>query len=90
MCALICPTIESALALARRIFRRAWLEPRSSDDLRLWLRGVIMPCEDAGIRFTSPDDELTNIRRTTASPSTMRALAALRSGFQGMRLLKTA
>ncbi len=86
-CGLVCPTIESALALGRRIFRRAWLEARSSDDLRLWLRGAVLPTDDQGVRFTAPDDDLTGIRRTAASPGMMKGLAVLRSGFGGMRLL---
>ncbi|MGE3175106.1 MAG: hypothetical protein AB7O97_20935 [Planctomycetota bacterium] len=86
-CGLVCPSVESALALARRIFRRAWLDPRSSDDLRLWIRGAVTPTEDDAVRHTAPDDDLAGIRRTTATPGLMRALAALRSGFQGMRIL---
>lgn len=86
-CSLVCPTIESALALGRRIFRRSWLETRTSDDLRLWLRGVVTATEDNGVRFTAPDDELPAIKRTTGSPGLLRALAAMRSGFGGMRLL---
>jgi len=86
-CGLVCPSVESALALARRIFRRAWLESRNSDDLRLWLRGVVLPTDDSAVRHSAPDDELTGISRTTATPGFMRALATLRSGFQGMRIL---
>ncbi len=84
---LICPSIESALALARRIFRRAWLDPRTSDEMRLWMRGVIAPTDDEAVRHFAPDEELPKIRRAVAAPSSMRALAALRSGTAGMRIL---
>jgi len=85
--ALICPSIESALALSRRIFRRAWLDPRTSDEMRLWMRGVIAPTDDDAVRHFAPDEELPKIRRGVAAPSSMRALAALRSGTAGMRIL---
>ncbi len=86
-CSLLCPTIEAALALSRRIFRRAWLDPRSADDMRLWMRASVSPSDDDAIRHTGPDEELAQIRRTTATPSLMRSLAALRGGLQGMRIL---
>ncbi len=85
--ALICPSIESALAVSRRIFRRAWLDPRTSDELRLWMRGVITSGDEEVVRVIAADEELPKIRRTSATSSTMRALSALRSGLRGMRLL---
>jgi hypothetical protein len=39
------------------------------------------------VRHSAPDEELANVRRTTPTPSLMRALAALRSGFGGMRIV---
>lgn len=86
-CSLLCPSIESALALARRIFRRAWLDPRSSDEMRLWMRAAISPSDDDAVRHAAPDEELGSIRRITATPSLMRALAAIRGGLSGMRIL---
>lgn len=87
-CALVCPSPESALALGRRIFRRAWLETRTPEDTRLWLRGVIMPFDaKEGVRPSDQDEELRSIRRTWFSPPAMRAIAALRAGYRGMRLL---
>lgn len=85
--ALVCPSIESALALSRRIFRRAWLDTRTSDELRLWMRGVISPCDDDTVRQTAADEELPRIRRETLTQSALRALSALRSGLRGMRIL---
>lgn len=86
-CSLLCPSVESALALTRRIFRRAWLDPRSSDDLRLWMRATVGPSDDDAVRHFAPDDELPNIRRTTATPGLMRGLCAIRGGLTGMRIL---
>jgi hypothetical protein len=87
-CAIVCPSTESALALGRRIFRRAWLESRTPEDSRLWLRGVVMPYEDTSSpRATEQDDELKGIKRTWFSPSTLPAMSALNTGFHGMRLL---
>jgi len=87
-CAIVCPTPEAALALARRIFRRAWLETRTPDDPRLWLRGVVLPIdENAPVRTTTADDELQGIRRTWFSPAAMQAVGLLRAGYHGMRLL---
>ncbi|MEY4830920.1 MAG: hypothetical protein RLZZ562_2716 [Planctomycetota bacterium] len=85
--ALVCPSIESALALSRRIFRRAWLDPRTSDEMRLWMRGVIAPSDDETARHFAQDEELPKIRRATSTHSAMRALTALRSGVTGMRIL---
>jgi hypothetical protein len=85
--ALLCPSIESALALARRIFRRAWLDPRTPDEMRLWMRGAILPCDDASPSTTEADEELAAIRRTVAGPCLQRAMAGLRSGLAGMRIL---
>lgn len=86
-CSLLCPSVEAALALARRIFRRAWLDPRNSEELRLWMRAAVGPCDDPAIRHVAPDDELPKIRRTTGTPSLMRNLAAIRGGLTGMRIL---
>jgi hypothetical protein len=86
-CALECPTPESAMALGRRIFRRAWLEPRSPHDPRMWLRGAVLPADPGGVRRREPDQELPSIHRTWTSPSAVAATMALRTGFDGMRLL---
>jgi len=86
-CAVSCPT-EAAFALARRVFRRAWLETRTPDDSRLWLRGVLVPFDEkATIRTTTADDELHGVRRTWFSPAAMQSVGILRAGYQGMRLL---
>lgn len=85
--ALLCPSIESALALSRRIFRRAWLDPRTSDELRLWMRGVITSSDEDSVRVLAADEELPKIRRSTATTSALRGLSALRSGLRGMRIL---
>ena len=90
-CALLCPTAEAALALGRRIFRRAWFEPRHSEDPRCWMRGIVVPATpDAALRRREPDEELPGIGRTVFAPEVLHALAALRSGFRGMRLLVAA
>lgn len=87
-CALLCPTTEAALALGRRIFRRAWFEPQKPEDPRCWLRGVVAPAiAEATLRRREPDEELPRIGRTVFAPEVVHALAALRSGFRGMRLL---
>jgi len=86
--AVICPTTESALALGRRIFRRAFLEPRDDLDPRQWLRGAICDGgDDAAVRMRVAMAELPGLRRMQFSPSVMDALAVVRSGFRGMRLL---
>jgi hypothetical protein len=87
-CGLRCPTPESALALGRRIFRRAWLESRSPQDSRLWLRGMVLPCDaDEVVRRREADHELAGITRDSHSPAALEATMALRTGFDGMRLL---
>ncbi len=88
--AIWCPNAETALALGRRLFRRTFLEPRSPDDLRLWLRGVV--CDASGgesartMEETAPS-ELPGLRRHLFGPGMQDALSVLYSGFQGMRLL---
>lgn len=87
-CSIQCPTAESALALGRRIFRRAWLEARTPEDLRLWMRGVVVPCTANGSRRNfETDEEVGGIRRVLAPDDMMKARAVLVSGFRGMRLL---
>jgi hypothetical protein len=86
--ALRCPSPESALALGRRIFRRAWLESRSPSDERLWLRGIVLPTGDEVLTArVEPDDELPQVQRHWRFPGTLAALASLRAGVAGMRLL---
>lgn len=90
--AIWCPNAEVALALGRRLFRRVFLEPRSPDDLRLWVRGVV--CDASGadgdtvrtLEDTAPA-ELPGLRRHVFGPGMQDALSVLYSGFQGMRLL---
>ena len=90
--AIWCPNAEVALALGRRLFRRVFLEPRSPDDLRLWVRGVV--CDASGgngdtartMEETAPS-ELPGLRRHVFGPGMQDALSVLYSGFQGMRLL---
>jgi hypothetical protein len=87
-CALRCPTPESALALGRRVFRRAWLEARSPQDARLWLRGTVLPCEpETVVRRREADHELAGIQRNWQAPVAIEATMALHTGFDGMRLL---
>lgn len=87
-CALHCPTVESALALGRRVFRRAWFEPQRADDERLWLRGCVTTGADAVlVRRGASEAELPGITRHAFAPDVLQALAVLRSGFRGMRLL---
>jgi hypothetical protein len=76
------------LALGRRIFRRAWLETRTPDDARLWLRGVVIAADQIiPARNTEKDVEMPNMRRTQFTVAAMNAMTALRTGIQGMRLL---
>ena len=87
-CALVCPSPASALALGRRIFRRAWLETRTPDDARLWLRGIVIAADQIiPARNTEKDVEMPNMRRTQFTAAAMNAMTALRTGIQGMRLL---
>lgn len=86
-CALLCPTAEAALALGRRIFRRTWFDAQKPEDPRFWVRGIVTPAGgDAALRRL-PDDEFPGINRTEFGRDLLEALAALRSGFRGMRLL---
>ena len=83
-----CQTIKTALALGRRLFRRAWLETRTPHDLRLWLRG----CITAGKLGTdptqiAPSKLLPGIQKDVLNPSVQKAVSQLRSGYRGMRIL---
>jgi hypothetical protein len=83
-----CPNPESALALARRLFRRAWLAPRMPDDPRTWLRGAVCAGgEEARPRDVQDLRELPGLCRVTYGEATLAALTVLRSGFRGMRIL---
>jgi hypothetical protein len=87
-CTIACPVPEAALALGRRVFRRAWLEPRTPDEPRLWLRGVIVDGRDnRPVRTVTPSEDLPGIQESRWSGPAFEAMAALRSGFRGMRLL---
>lgn len=88
--AIWCPNAETALALGRRLFRRTFLEPRSPDDLRLWLRGVVCDASEGQTARTiepEPPSELPGLHRHVFGPGMQDALSVLYSGFQGMRLL---
>ncbi|MEC7584684.1 MAG: hypothetical protein VYE77_10220, partial [Planctomycetota bacterium] len=83
-----CPCVKTALALGRRLFRRAWLETRTPHDKRLWLRGCITVGE------VTPDgaqvaasELLPGVQKYAPSPSVQKAVSHLRAGFRGMRIL---
>lgn len=83
-----CPAPEAALALARRIFRRAFLSPRTPDDLRLWLHGVAVPSEaDEPVHESETPDNLPGIDLLRPAPAANCGRAILTSGWRGMRIL---
>jgi len=87
-CVLQCPTVKTALALSRRIFRRAWLETRTPNDMRLWLRGAIMNGRVDTAASEAPASEcLPGIRKHVPIPSVRKIHSILRSGYRGMRIL---
>lgn len=87
-CTIVCPVPEAALALGRKVFRRAWLEPRTPDEPRMWLRGVIVDGRDGRApRAQVPSDELAGIQESRWNGAAFEAMAVLRAGWRGMRLL---
>ncbi|MEC7583756.1 MAG: hypothetical protein VYE77_05520 [Planctomycetota bacterium] len=83
-----CPCVKTALALGRRMFRRAWLETRTPHDLRLWLRGCITVGE-VGSEATQAAASrlLPGVQKDVPNPSVQKAVSHLRSGYRGMRIL---
>jgi hypothetical protein len=86
--AMLCPTMEAAVALGRRVFRRAFLDARTPDDPRPWLRGVIVPADmHDPLRRATRSTSLPGLERHVYGPALCTGLEVLESGFAGMRLL---
>lgn len=83
-----CPAPEAALALARRIFRRAFLAPRTPEDVRLWLHGVAVPSDaDEPVHDSETPDGLPGIDVLRPSHAANCGRAILAAGWRGMRML---
>ncbi|MBK8099365.1 MAG: hypothetical protein IPK26_19825 [Planctomycetes bacterium] len=86
-CTIVCP-VPKRRWRSVAVFRRAWLEPRTPDEPRMWLRGVIVDGRDGRApRAQVPSDELAGIQESRWNGAAFEAMAVLRAGWRGMRLL---
>ena len=86
---LICDSPLTALEIARRIYHWAFQNAQRPDAPRLWLRGSLVPFEDAEFirREAYANQPLDNISIFTYSADALDAISIEKAGFKGMRLL---
>src|SRR5216683_5687545 len=87
--AIICSSAKAAVDIGRNAFRIAFRSARSPNDERLWLRGVIVPANEADPLKTERPlaSDLDQIKVAEYSTSLLEAISAEKSGVKGMRLL---
>ena len=87
--AIICSSAKTAVYIGRNAFRIAFRSARSPNDERLWLRGVIVPANEADPLKTERPlaSDLDQIKVAEYSTSLLEAISAEKSGVKGMRLL---
>jgi hypothetical protein len=87
--AIVCSSAKTAVDIGRNAFRIAFRSARSPNDERLWLRGVIVPGDEADpLRTERPlAADLEQIKVAEYSTSLLEAISAEKSGIKGMRLL---
>ena len=83
--AVFLPTVEAAIALGRRTFRRAFYMAQTPEDPRLWLRGVVVDADDAQAFRSKPLLAMPGIERRVAGTAMRHALTTLHAGVRGMR-----
>lgn len=86
---LVCQSTEVALRIAQRLFLHAFGLGKRPGDVRLWLRGSLVPHDGAAnLRSeASLSPPLEAVRVFPYSGSALDAISIEKSGFRGMRLL---
>lgn len=87
--AILCTSSRVAITVGRNIFRAAFRKGNSTQEERLWLRGVIVPYPK-NIEFrneTSFSEAYSSIRYFDYSDELLDVISMEKSGFRGMRLL---
>lgn len=87
--ALVFKSLITALPFAQRLFVDTFLAPRTYENERLWLRGVVVPYRGRSrFRYRARDSTLPpTIQVNRLEESVLTAIAAEKAGFRGMRLL---
>lgn len=86
--ALVCSDAAAALRIARRAYVKALFRDHPDKNHRTWLRGAVVPSDDAPLRTSRPaNGRASQLSIWIYSPSFFDAVAIEKSGFKGMRLL---
>jgi hypothetical protein len=86
--AIVCPTVEVALDISRKVYRTAFLAATKQSEDRLWIRGVVTQCDiNASLRTVATMKSLADVKDYQYGDALLDAIAVERSGVKGMRIL---